>query len=77
MQEMEVCEYQAWQQKLVLLFQVQIESVICVNLLEQKTWLICFELANILQNWQPVKQKKYFHAKQRILVIRSQNETGK
>jgi len=63
MQEMVVCEYQAWQQKLVFLFQVQIVSVICVSLLEQKTWLIYFELVNILQNWQPVKHEKYFHAK--------------
>jgi len=63
MQEMVVCEYQAWQQKPVFLFQVQIVSVICVNLLEQKTWLICFELVNILQNWQPVNMRKNFHAK--------------
>lgn len=59
MQEMEVFEYQAWQQKLVFLFQEQIVSVICVNPLEQKTLLQCFAIVKILQNWQPAKYEKY------------------
>lgn len=53
---MEVCEYQAWQQMLELLFLTQIESVICVNLLEQMTWLKCLQLKDTPQNWQPIKK---------------------
>jgi len=66
MQEKEVCEYQAWQQKLVFLFQEQIVSVIYVNPLEQRTWLKYFVRVKILQNWQPVKMRNMFqlHIKQ-------------
>ena len=60
---MGVCEYQAWRQELVFLFPKQIVSVIYANLLEQKTWLKCFETVNTLQNWQPAKHEIYLQVK--------------